>query len=102
MAKPLTKSRIIEAIANAHSARLLRKEVAGVLDSLTAVGHQELKKNGVFVLPGLAKFVVTRKPATKERPGINPFTKQPITIKAKPARKVLKARPVKSAKDALL
>jgi nucleoid DNA-binding protein len=81
---------------------LLRKEVAGVLDSLTAVGHQELKKNGVFVLPGFAKFVVIRKPATTERPGINPFTKQPITIKAKPARKVLKARPVKAAKDALV
>jgi DNA-binding protein HU-beta len=102
MAKPLTKSRLINAIANTHSAKLLRKEVAGVLDSLTAVGHQELKKNGVFVLPGFAKFVVIRKPATKERPGINPFTKQPITIKAKPARKVLKARPVKSAKVALL
>jgi nucleoid DNA-binding protein len=53
------------------------------------------------VLPGFAKFVVVKKPATKERQGINPFTKEPITIKAKPARKVLKARPVKAAKDAL-
>jgi DNA-binding protein HU-beta len=101
MAKTLTKSRIIEAITNAHPERLLRKDVARTLESLTAVGHQELRRNGVFVLPGLAKFVVIRKPATMERPGINPFTRQPITIKAKPARKVLKARPVKAAKDAL-
>lgn len=82
--------------------RLLRKDVARTLESLTAMGHQELKRNGVFVLPGFARFVVIRKPATTERPGINPFTKQPITIKAKPARKVLRARPVKAAKDALV
>jgi nucleoid DNA-binding protein len=51
------------------------------------------------VLPGFAKFVVIKKAATKQREGINPFTKEPITIKAKPARKVLKARPLKAAKD---
>jgi DNA-binding protein HU-beta len=101
MAKVLTKSQIIQAIADAHKEKLARKDVAGVLESLATVGHKELKKNGIFVLPGFAKFVVVKKPATKERQGINPFTKEPITIKAKPARKVLKARPVKAAKDAL-
>jgi nucleoid DNA-binding protein len=55
----------------------------------------------VFVLPGFAKFLVIKRPATKERAGINPFTKEAITIKAKPARKVLKARPVKAAKDSV-
>jgi DNA-binding protein HU-beta len=101
MAKVLTKSQIIQAIADAHKEKLARKDVAGVLESLSAVGYKELKKNGIFVLPGFAKFVVVKKPATKERQGINPFTKAPITIKAKPARKVLKARPVKAAKDAV-
>jgi DNA-binding protein HU-beta len=101
MAKVLTKSQIIQSIADAHNVKLVRKDVARVLESLTTVGHKELKKNGIFVLPGFAKFVVVKKPATKERQGINPFTKEPITIKAKPARKVLKARPVKAAKDAL-
>ena len=43
-----------------------------------------------------------KKPATKAREGINPFTKEPTIFKAKPARKVIKARPVKAAKDALL
>jgi hypothetical protein len=46
--------------------------------------------------------VVIKKPATKAREGINPFTKEPTTFKAKPARKIIKARPVKAAKDALL
>jgi nucleoid DNA-binding protein len=101
MAKVLTKSQIIQAIADAHKEKLSRKNVAGVLESLTSVGHKELKKNGIFVLPGFAKFIVIKKPATKERPGINPFTKEPIIIKAKPARKVLKARPVKAVKDAV-
>jgi DNA-binding protein HU-beta len=101
MAKVLTKSQIIQAIADAHKEKLARKDVARVIESLATVGHKELKKNGLFVLPGFAKFVVVKKPATKERPGINPFTKEAITIKAKPARKVLKARPLKAAKDSL-
>jgi nucleoid DNA-binding protein len=53
------------------------------------------------MLPGFAKFVVVKKPATKERMGINPFTKEPTVFMAKPARKVLKVRPVKAAKDAV-
>ena len=66
-----------------------------------ACGLQELKKNGAFLLPGFAKFVVIKKPATKERAGINPFTKEPTVFKAKPARKIVRARPVKAAKDAV-
>lgn len=101
MAKVMTKSQVIQAVADAHKQKLVRKDVAKVLESLASVGHRELKKTGVFVLPGFAKFLVIKKAATKERAGINPFTKEPITIKAKPARKVLKARPVKAAKDAV-
>ena len=46
-------------------------------------------------------MVVTKKPAAKARKGINPFTKEETTFKAKPARKVIKGRPVKAAKDAV-
>ena len=42
-----------------------------------------------------------KKPATKARKGINPFTKEPTMFKAKPARKIIKARPVKATKDAV-
>ena len=52
MAKVLTKSQIIQTIADAHKDKLVRKDVARLLESLTAVGHKELKKNGIFVLPG--------------------------------------------------
>jgi len=97
----MTKSQVIQTIADAHKDKLTRKDVSGILETLSTLGYKEMKKNGSFVLPGFAKFVVIKKPATKERPGINPFTKEPITIKAKPARKVLKARPVKAAKDSV-
>jgi DNA-binding protein HU-beta len=75
--------------------------VKGVIEAVAAIGHKELKKTGAFVVPGLAKFVVIKKPATKARQGINPFTKEPTTFKAKPARKIVRARPVKAAKDAV-
>jgi nucleoid DNA-binding protein len=95
----MSKSELIQKIADETS--LARKAVKAVLDSLATHGYKELKKAGAFVLPGFAKFIVVKKPATKERKGINPFTKEPTVFKAKPARKMLKARPVKAAKDAV-
>ena len=100
MAKLMTKSELIEKITAEHS-ELSKKDVKGVIESLATVGYKELKKNGTFVVPGFAKFVVIKKPATKERQGINPFTKEPTVFKAKPARKIVRARPVKAAKDAV-
>ena len=102
MAKVLTKSQIIQAIADAHKDKLARKDVAGVLESLANVGHKELKKNGIFVLPGFAKFVVVKKPARPAREGINPFTKEKQKFAAKPASKGVRARPVKAVKDAVV
>ena len=49
--------------------------------------------------PGMFKVKVVNKPATKARPGFNPATKQPIMIKAKPARKAIKIMPLKALKD---
>ena len=98
---PLSKSALVQTLADKHSDKLSRKDVKGVLESIVQLGHAELKKNGIFVLPGLVRMVVVKKPATKERKGINPFTGQPTVFKAKPARKVIKARPVKAAKDAI-
>jgi nucleoid DNA-binding protein len=95
----MSKSEIVQKIADDTS--LSKKDVKSVMESLAAVGYKELKKTGYFMLPGFCKFVVIKKPATKERSGINPFTKEPTVFKAKPARKVLKARPVKAAKDAV-
>jgi DNA-binding protein HU-beta len=95
----MSKSELIQKVAEECS--VAKKDVKAVVESLASVGYKELKKAGVFVLPGFAKFVVVKKPATPERQGINPFTKEPTVFKAKPARKQLKVRPVKAAKDAV-
>jgi DNA-binding protein HU-beta len=97
----LSKTQLIEKL-EAGSDGLSKRTVRDLLQRLADIAHKELKKSGTFVLPGLAKFVVVKKPATKARKGINPFTKEPTVFKAKPARKVLKIRAVKAAKDALL
>jgi nucleoid DNA-binding protein len=100
MAKMMSKSELIQKIAEQNSG-MARKDVKGVIESLADIGYKELKKSGTFLVPGFAKFVVIKKPATKERSGINPFTKEPTVFKAKPARKIIRARPVKGVKDAV-
>jgi DNA-binding protein HU-beta len=101
MANTMSKSELIQRILDGHPNEIARKDVKGVIDAVAAIGHKELKKTGAFVVPGLAKFIVIKKPATKARQGINPFTKEPTTFKAKPARKIVRARPAKAAKDAV-
>ena len=99
--KALSKSEILNAVADAVGEEVSRKHVKAVVETLVEVGHKELKKNGLFVLHGFAKFVVVKKPARPARKGINPFTKQEQTFAAKPASKAVKARPVKAIKDAV-
>lgn len=100
MSKLMTKSELIAKIADEHS-HLKKSDVKGIVETLANVGYKELKKTGAFLVPGFAKFVVIKKPATKARKGINPFTKEPTVFKARPARKVIRARPVKAVKDAV-
>ena len=99
--KPMTKSTLIQTIMEMLGESASRKLVKATLDALQDIGHKELKKNGVFILPGFAKFVVVKKPARPAREGINPFTKQPMTFEAKPAGKAIRARPVKAVKEAI-
>jgi len=101
MPSPLSKSALIESIAKLQTDGTSKRQVKSVVEALATVGHRELKKSGVFLVPGFAKFVVIKKPATKARKGINPFTKEPTVFKARPARKVVRARPVKAVKDAI-
>ncbi len=99
-AKPPTKTEIITNIADA--AGLSKKQVTAVFEALNGEIQKSIAKRGgpgQFTVPGLCKITVTRKPATKERKGINPFTKEEVTIKAKPARNVVKVRPLKGLKD---
>src|ERR1700690_546258 len=99
MPAQMSKSQLVEKIAT--TTELSKRDVKNVMDTLTDIGHKELKKAGVFLVPGFAKFVVVKKPATKARKGTNPFTGEEMMFKAKPARKIVRARPVKAAKDAV-
>ena len=82
---------------------LAKKDVAAVFESLTETITKNLSKKGpgMFVVPGLLKIRVVNKPATKAKQGINPFTKEPMTIKAKPARRSVKVVALKHLKDAV-
>lgn len=97
-----TKTQILDTIAGETG--LTRKEVGSVLESLSDVIEAHIKKRAVgeFTLPGLLKITTVRKPAVKARKGINPFTKEEVMFKAKPATTVVKVRPLKKLKDMAL
>ena len=97
--KAPTKTEVFGGIA--ESTGLSKKEVAAVFDALSEQIRKSVGRGGagMFTIPGLCKIVVQRKPATKEREGTNPFTGEPPIFKAKPARNVIKVRPLKNLKD---
>lgn len=97
--KPLTKTQLQALLAERSG--LSKKQVAEVLDDLSDVAQEQLRSVGTFTVPKITKLVTVHKKATPEREGIDPFTKQPKTFKAKPARTVVKARVLKGIKDAV-
>ena len=101
-AKPPTKTEIFNNIS--ESTGLAKKDVSAVFDALNDEIAKALGKTGAqtFTLPGLCKIVVQNKPATPEREGVNPFTGEKTIFKAKPARNVVKVRPLKKLKDMVL
>ena len=96
---PMTKTQLLTALA--EDTGLSKKDVASVLDGLSDVVSRHLKKRGAgqFTLPGLLKIKTVKKPATKARKGINPFTGEETMFKAKPARTMVKVQPLKALKD---
>jgi nucleoid DNA-binding protein len=108
----LTKPVKVSAAATARSksdvfstigehAGLHRRDVAAVFHALGSLIKADLSKSGagVFKVPGMMRITVTRKPATKARMGINPFTKEEVMFKAKPARNVVRVRPLRGLKE---
>ena len=91
-----TKSEVMAQICK--DAELSRKQVAAVFESLNGLIKKRLRSHGMFTLPGLLKMKVVKKPATKAREGINPFTKEKMMFKAKPASKKVRLLPLKSLK----
>ena len=102
IAERQNKTQMLQQIADATE--LSKKQVQAVLDELTNVieGHVKKKGIGEFVLPGLLKITTVKKPATKARKGINPFTGEEVMFKAKPASTSVKVRPLKKLKEMAL
>ncbi len=97
-----TKTQIIAEIS--ENTELTKKQVSSVFEELEVLVERHIKKRAVgeFTLPGLMKVVTVRKTAVKARKGINPFTKEETMLKAKPARTMVKIRPLKKLKDMVL
>jgi len=92
--KRMTQTQLVRSLAEA--CELTNKQARAALDSLSTLAIAEVKKNGVFVLPGFGRLV---KVDRKARMGRNPATGESIKIAAK---KVVKFRVAKSAKDAIV
>lgn len=96
--KPYTKSQLISTISEVTN--VPRKEVTHVLSAISDIISAHLQKQGpaIFSWPGLLKMKVIKKPATKARKGVNPFTGEPTIFKAKPASRKVKILPLKQLK----
>lgn len=95
----ISKSEFLSRVASQTG--LPKSTIASVFDAAKEVCIGELQDHGVAIVPGVCKLRVAVRKATPERQGINPFTKEPMTIAAKSASKKVKATPVKAIKDAL-
>ena len=90
----MTQTQLIKTLA--ENCEISNKTAKQVLESLATTALKEVKKTGVFVVPGLGKLVRVER---KARIGRNPATGQQINI---PAKKVVKFRVAKAVKDAIV
>jgi nucleoid DNA-binding protein len=99
--KRMSKSQFVTTLA--EKSGLDKKQATSALDTINAIVAQQLGQGGPgeVLIPGLLRLNVVDKPATRQHEGVNPFTKEPMTYKAKPARKVIKVRLLKALKDAV-
>ncbi len=99
--KRMSKGQFVTAVA--EKSGLTKKQANAALEAINTVVTRELGKKGPgeVVLPGLLKLTLVIKPATRQHEGINPFTKEPMTYKAKPARKAVKIRALKALTEAV-
>lgn len=98
--KPRTKSELFASIAERTD--LTRRQVSEVFETLGAEIKKDIGKRAggqVFKVPGLMTIKIVNKPATKARKGINPFTGEEMTFKAKPASRKVKILAMKGLKD---
>jgi len=92
-----TKAEILAQISK--DTELSKRQVGEVFESLNGIIRKSLRGAGLFTMPGLVKMKVVKKPATKAREGVNPFTGEKMTFKAKPASKKVRVMPLKNLKE---
>jgi len=99
ISEKMTKTQIVGTIAD--NTGLSKKQVSDVMQQLENLIEGSIKKRGAgeFTIPGLMKVTTVRKPAVRARKGINPFTGEETTFKAKPASTAVKIRPLKKMKE---
>ena len=97
--KPMTKTEVTAVLA--ESSGLTKKQIVSLFDELVKLIKKELGEEGAGTIniSNLLKIKVVRKPATPERKGINPFTKEETVFKAKPAKNVVKLVPLRGLKE---
>merc|ERR1712039_1109550 len=96
-AKAMSKGAIADALAT--GCELKKSVTSKVLEVLASVATQEVKKTGKFTIPGLCMLKLRTKPATQA--GKREVFGKVVMVKAKPARKIVKALPVKALKDSI-
>ena len=96
--KPMNKTEIMTALSEATG--LSKQQVAGLFSELASLIKKNLAEDGPGSLqvPDLLQIKVVRKPAVAEHKGINPFTKEEMMVKAKPAKNVVKVVALKGLK----
>merc|ERR1712028_56920 len=92
--KAMTKGALTKALATEHS--LKQKACSEVINSLVALATSEVKKAGVFTIPGVCRIKTRLKPATKA--GVRMMFGKETKVKAKPAKTIVKAFPVAALK----
>ena len=98
--KPYNKTQLLSTLSTLVGS-ITKKQASDTIDALGKILEAHLKKGaaGVFTLPGMMKCYILHKPATKAHKGVNPFTKEEMMFKAKPARNIVRIRPLKKLKD---
>lgn len=102
--KKLSKTQLIQEV-QAHllatEGKMAQKDIESLLVSLAAVCQAKLKEGRIIEIPGVVRIKAIEKAAQPEKQKLNPFTKQMITVAAKPASKKIKAAPAKALKEAV-
>merc|ERR1712226_1446 len=95
----LTQTAVYSSVA--ETTGLKSKQVKQVVEGIMGVAAEQLKKNGAFKFAGMLNLKLKKKPATKARKGVNPFTKEPCVFKAKPASKTVRVLAMKKLKESI-